>query len=351
MTTGNTLVPDSMVPGVQVQVWDDGARWDEFVRQASDSTAAHRWGWLAAVSAAYGHPVFGLAATRGGDVLGVLPLVLVRSRLLGRHLVSMPYLDSGGICTSGNDECEAALVSAAVALAETHRAHLELRQYTERSVGLVPLTHKVTMTLDLSAGEDAVWRRIKSNRRGQVRKAERHGLTSEVLGAEGLSDFFRVIAANMRDLGSPVHRKAFFAHALRQLGEDARIVLVRDGDEVIGAGLVLVHRGVATLPYSSSLRRAFAHAPNQILYWTAIKYAIDRGCRMFDFGRSTPASGTYEAKREWGAGAHQLYWYRRPGDDQPPNVQTQERAAALWRRLPLPLATGGGYLIRGKLPQ
>lgn len=336
---------------VVVRKWRDGVAWDAFVHGAEDSTVAHRWAWLDVVARAYGHPVLPFAATRGGELVGVLPLVLVRNRLLGRHLVSMPYLDSGGVCVRGDGAAADALVSVARDAAREHRAELELRQYALRPFDLVPSTHKVTMTLDISDGEAAVWSRIKSNRRGQVRKAERHGLAAALAGAEGVPAFCRVLATNMRDLGSPMHRTAFFAEAVRAFGDDARLVLVRDGGSVVGAGLVFVHNDVATLPYSSSLRSSFSRGSNQLLYWAAIRYAVSRGCRVFDFGRSTPGSGTYEAKREWGASSRQLYWYHERPVRQESFERRQQLVASVWRRLPLPVATACGHLIRGSLPQ
>lgn len=176
MTTLRTPVP-------LVKPWTDGATWDDFVARAPDGTVAHRWAWMQIVPAAYGHQAIPLAAVRDGALVGVLPLVLLRSRLFGRHLVSMPFLDYGGLCTAGDHLVERALVAAAVDLARSNRAKLELRHLSDRSVDLPASLHKVTMMLDLSGGEDAVWRRIRSNRRGQVRKAQRNGLVASVHGA------------------------------------------------------------------------------------------------------------------------------------------------------------------------
>jgi FemAB-related protein (PEP-CTERM system-associated) len=332
-----------------VQPWTDGAAWDAFVAAAADGTVAHRWAWLRVVEETYGHPTFALAAVREGRLTGVLPLVLVRSRIFGRHLVSMPYLDCGGICSAGDAVAEQTLLASAMAMAADLAAPLELRQRTVRPYALPVSTHKVTMTLDLAGGEPAVWKRIKSNRRGQVRKAERNGLTAEVTGEEAVPALFSVLATNMRDLGSPVHRRSFFRNTVLALGEDARILLVRQGTDVVGGGLLLGHGDSMVLPFSSALRSAFSLGTNQFLYWQAVSYAIGRGYRVFDFGRSSPGSGTFEAKREWAALPVQLYWYGNgDGAEVSRSLQLATRA---WKRLPVPVATAGGHLIRGGLPQ
>lgn len=335
-----------------VQEWTDRHAWEAFVSSAADGTIAHRWPWLKIIQDTYGHRTFAFAAVRGEKLCGVLPLVLVRSRLFGGHLVSLPYLDCGGICSDGDAEAAAALLRTALTTAKHVGAPLELRHRTQRAYDLPAATHKVTMTLDLTGGESAAWSRIKSNRRGQVRKATRNGLFVEVHGEEGLPDFFSVLARNMRDLGSPMHRRAFFTSIVAGLGEDARILLVRSEGHVVGAGLVLVHGDCMLLPFSSALRPSFSLGTNQLLYWEAIRYAVARECRVFDFGRSSPASGTFEAKREWGAQPAQLYWYRdNAGVDGEELAQRMQWAARLWRRMPVPLATAAGHLIRGGLPQ
>ena len=61
-------------------------------------------------------------------VRGVLPMVEMKSSLFGHFLVSLPFLDYGGILADTPD-CEAALASAAAALAAKRRVrHIELRQ-------------------------------------------------------------------------------------------------------------------------------------------------------------------------------------------------------------------------------
>lgn len=343
------------IPPTTVTQWLDPDTWDAFVARASDGGLAHRWGWTQVVPAAYRHRVFRLAATRGPHLVGVLPLVLVRSPIFGRLLVSMPYLDTGGLCTDGDTAAETALLDAALELAERHHVRLELRQLQPRAIDLAVSRHKVTMVVDLDDGADAVWGRARSNKRGQVRKAQRAGLTTQVTGSAGTAEFYRVLAANMRDLGSPVHRRGFFEAINAAFGDDAVTILVTDGRRTLGAGLLLLHGDRATLPWSSSLRSARALGPNQLLYWEAVRCAVARKARVLDLGRSTPGSGTYATKREWGASPVPLHWYRTgqvsEQDSPDPIITRLSWASTAWTRVPLPLATFAGALIRGGLPQ
>ncbi|MEP7060180.1 MAG: FemAB family XrtA/PEP-CTERM system-associated protein [Actinomycetota bacterium] len=337
---------------LRVGEWTDGAAWDGFVDGSDDGTIAHRWVWSDVVARSYRLRPSMLAAVSDGRIRGVLPLVTLKSRMFGRHVVSMPFLDVGGLCTNGDDEAGAALLAAAMELAEKQQAHLELRHTTDRPLGLPRSLEKVTMRLPLGTEEEALFSSLPSNRRGQIRKGRRAGLEATFHGPEAVGDLFRVLAENMRDLGSPTHGRNYFEALIDGLGDRAEIVLVRDGATVLGAGIVLYDRDLVMVPWSSSLRHAFKLAPNQVLYWEVMRRGIERGVGTFDFGRSSVGSGTYVAKGEWGAKPVQLYWDYFPEGDGPPGEEISNKSWAvdIWRRLPLPVAGMIGPRIRKRIP-
>jgi FemAB-related protein (PEP-CTERM system-associated) len=351
---GSILAPSGVnaQPVVRQVTSMGGSEWDVFVDRAPGATFAHACSWRDILAEAYGLRSFQLAAFEGPRLTGVLPLALTESRLFGRHLVSMPYLDYGGVCADGSPAAERALVEEAMALADRERAVLQLREVGERELELACSLDKVTMVLDMGQGEQDLWNRLPSRRRGQVRKGRRNGLTASLHGAEGLADFYRVYATNMRDLGSPAHRLGFFRAILRGLGERAQLILVRANERVVGAGLIVLHRETIALPFVSSLRSSFSLAPNQILYWEAMRFGIANGYRLFDFGRSSKGAGTFEWKREWGAQPVQLHWYHHsPGGGSPhEHVERMGWAPRVWQRLPVSVATRVGSAIRGGIP-
>ncbi len=334
----------------QVVKWNDGAAWDDFVQGADDATIMHLYGWKAVMEHAYGHRTFFLAALEEDQLRGVLPLTLVRNPILGRHLVSMPFMDYGGACTNGDENAEAVLVNAAIELAKRHHCGLVLRYLTKSKLSLPCSLQKVTMFHALGTSEEALWKRLPPERRNRIKKTQKHGLTTSFHGVEGLENFFKVFATNMRDLGSPVHSLGFFREVLDHLKDFTRIILVHHNGQPIGAGLMLLYNGMISIPWVSSLRAFFDKCPNQALYWEAMRYGIANGDRILDFGRSSRNSGTYEAKRQWGAELVQLHWYYYPEGISPAGADAKQLgwAANLWRRLPLPLAnTIGPWLRRG----
>jgi len=333
-----------------------GQAWDRFVEQHPAATVAHLAAWGSVIHRAYGHESVCLVAEKEGDIAGVLPLVLIRSWLFGHRLVSMPFLDYGGILAEAGSAAERALADAALELARASRAQsLGLRQF--HPIGLPPTEggSRVTMLLPLS-GEKAVWQALPSERRNRVRKGEKNGLTAAWGGPELLDDFYRIFAVNMRDLGSPVHSRQFFTLMLEELGGKVRVLVVRDGNgRAVGAAVCLFFRDTLMVPWVSSLREAFALCPNFTLYWEVIRFGCRDGYRTLDLGRSFRNAGTFEFKRQWGGSAHELPWIfvdvvagaRLPVDQ---DARRFRWLVESWKRLPLPVANAIGPWIRRQVP-
>src|SRR3989442_1178543 len=87
--------------------------WDRFVEQHPHATVAHLAAWGAVFEGAYRHERVYLVAEEAGEIAGVLPLVVIKSRLFGRRVVSMPFLDYGGILAEPDSETERRLADAA----------------------------------------------------------------------------------------------------------------------------------------------------------------------------------------------------------------------------------------------
>lgn len=338
---------------MQVFEWtSDGREWDELVECASDGTVMHRFGWKNVCENAYGHRTFYLAARQGRDLRAVLPLVLVTGPLVEPHLVSVPYMDYGGVCGNGDPEAEVALAEAARKLAAEQKAKLVLRYLRKPSLDLPVSYEKVTMFLELGRDEAALWERLPGTRRNRIRKGQKNGVTPRFPTGEEVGRFYRVFATNMRDLGSPVHSLRFFQEILSQLPQVARLALVEKDGEAVGAALMLVHKGIISLPWISSLRSYFPLCPNQVLYWEAMRWGIAEGHRILDFGRSSKDSGTFEAKRQWGAEPVPLHWHYWPENATPPgeDVKKLSWGVQLWQKLPLPVANRVGPWLRAGIP-
>lgn len=330
---------------------------DTLIEGAGGATLGHRPQWLDILASGMGHRPTPLAAWRDGQLVGWLPLVETRSRLFGRHLVSLPYVNAAGLIADEPATADA-LVDHAVALGRSCRAaDLELRQDQPGLMGpLTPTrTNKLAMSLWLAGSTDAMWETLASKVRSQVRKGRKLGVTTRVGGTELLDAFYRIFARNMRDLGTPVFPKRLFRLILERLDGRAELVQAEHEGRVVASALLIHDRGVTEVPSASSLR-AFNHTnANMVVYHRLLERAIEHGSTRFEFGRSTEGSGPHRFKRQWRAEPRPMGWQRigLTDRDAGPIVREDERfglAVRAWQRLPLCVSRGLGPVIARQIP-
>lgn len=315
----------------------------------------------------FGHEPLYLAARDAAGIVGVLPLVAFRSRLFGRFVCSLPFVNYGGMLLASTADHSAsagerlpstarALMAGAADIARARgAAHVELR-HIERHLDDAPVRqHKVTMWLALADSVEGQWKALDNKVRNQVRKAEKSQLTAATGGAELLGEFYPVFAETMRDLGTPVYPRRFFDAVLDAGGALARVHVVRLDGRPVAASITIDHTGRTEVPWAASLRACRQLCPNMLLYWHMLKDTIDRGVRTFDFGRSTPGEGTFHFKKQWKAEPVPLHWeYALIGldalPDQSPTNAKFHLAIEAWKRLPLAVANRLGPVVIGNIP-
>jgi FemAB-related protein (PEP-CTERM system-associated) len=337
---------------IAVHADPDPGRWNAFVARNQRATAYHRIEWKGVVERAFRHETRYLTAETDIGVVGILPLVLFRSRLFGRFAVSMPFANYGGV-VADSEQAAAALLAAAVDLARKDGAeYLELRHTGQLFPRLQAKRHKVGMTVALQASPDDQWQAIDRKLRNQVRKAEKSGLTVVSGGEELLARFYGVFARNMRDLGTPVYSIRWFQEILRTFPASSRIFAVSSGEQTVAASFMLwkpaglqkrpPSGATIEVPWASALREFNPLCPNVFLYWHMMRFAIESGFSRFDLGRCTPGEGTFHFKKQWGAEPQELVWEYWTADggrlpDLSPKNPKFARAIAVWQRLPVGL--------------
>jgi serine/alanine adding enzyme len=337
---------------VEVTVDVTEREWDQFVATHPAASGYHAWGWRRVFERAFAHESIYLAARRDGAIVGVLPLVIFRSRLFGRFAVSLPFVNYGGVCAADDSAADRLVTEAAAVAAERRLSHVEMRHTVRQFARLPVRQHNVGMMLALERTSTAAWDGLDRKVRNQVRKAEKSGLSERSGGIELLDRFYAVFAHNMRDLGTPVYSRQFFAEVLAAFPETSRVFLIDHGEKTVAGAIALSHRDTLEVPWASSLREYRSQCPNNLLYWRIIESAIAAGRTTLDFGRSTPNEGTYQFKQQWGARPEPLYWeYVLNGGATLPDLSPANprfsAAIKIWTRLPLPVTNWlGPHIVR-----
>jgi FemAB-related protein (PEP-CTERM system-associated) len=340
-----------VTPVVSIAVEHDGAEWDAFVARRPWASGYHAWTWRGVFRHALAHEPISLMARQGGEVVGILPMVYMKSFLFGRALVSLPFLNYGGVVADSSDAREALLRSAAAEARARRCRHVELRHTSRQCPELPCRQHKVAMRLALA---DGLWDRLDRKVRNQIRKSEKAGLVGIDGGVELLDEFYAVFARNMRDLGTPVTARRFFSEVIAAFPDRTRVHVVRRQGTPVAAAITYRSGDTIEVPWASSIRDYNVHCPNHALYWRMIQLAVAAGCRTFDFGRSTPGEGTFKFKEQWGAEPSPLYWeyalLSGGVPDHGPGNPKFRLAIETWKKLPLGLATMAGPWIGRAIP-
>jgi len=326
--------------------------WDEYVKSHKLSTFYHQIGWKNVVKKTYGHKPIYLVAKLDGEIKGVLPLFLLKSKIFGKKLISLPFAPYGGVCAS-NDLVEEALIKEAKEITkEVDADYLEIRDLYGRNYNsFITKSDYVTSILELDPNPEVVWReRFKKNKRKMITRSKKQNLTFS--WTDKVDNFYKLFSRNMRDLGSPVHSKDFFKNILAEFPSDSRILEVKRGEEVIYAAFYLFYKERMINSWSSTLKKYRKYLPTDFGIWNAIKYGCENGFKYYDFGRSQRGSSNFEFKRRWGAKAIPLnYTYYLNGAKKAPdltlNNPKRRRFSMIWRKLPLPLANLIGPYLRG----
>jgi len=333
--------------------------WDEYVLRSDQSTFYHQLGWRNVVKETYGHKPIYLVAEEDSQIIGILPLFLIASKIFGTKLVSLPFSPYGGICAN-NKMVEKGLVEEAKKIAKEFDVdYLELRCLKKNNISnfndrnLLINNSYSTFILELDRDPEVIWDTKFNNKvRNAIRKAYKSNLKFTNCG---LKEFYKLYTGNMKHLGAPPHSYNFFENLMKEFPRDTIISgTVHDGI-TIASTFLLSFKDTLISGWTASDRKYSLFNPNNFLYWEVIKFACYNGHRYFDFGRSLINSGTFRFKKPWGANQiHLRYMYyliklKKVIDSSQANP-SREKFSKVWRKLPIVVTNSLGPKLRKNFP-
>jgi FemAB-related protein (PEP-CTERM system-associated) len=316
--------------------------WDQFVDGHANATFFHRSGWRDIAQDVFGHRTHYLDVRRDGALSAVLPLVEIKSRLFGHALISNAFCVGGG--PLANDEASLAeVVGQAERLGRSLAVdYVELRDAPAAGPNWLARDNLYAgFEGPIAASEEENLKQIPRKQRAVVRKALDRGLTTSIdMGPES---FFDLYARTMRDHGTPALPRRYFEQLFAVFGADCEILTVSSEGRPVSSVLSYFFRDRVLPYYTGSRLEARTLGANDLMYWALMRRAVERGCTVFDFGRSKVGTGPYSFKRNWGFEPRPIaHQYRLLGRKTLPDVNPNNPRYALliqaWRRLPIPVA-------------
>jgi FemAB-related protein (PEP-CTERM system-associated) len=330
------------------------ARWDDFVHGCPDATFFHLSGWQGVIEQAFGIKTWFYYVQQDGQILGVLPLAEIKSRLFGHSLGAMPFCVYGGpaaISPAAQRMLDAAAHELAQQLGVGHLEYRGMQRFHPDDANWHTKELYVTFRKEIGADDEANLNAIPRKQRAMVRKGIKLGLRGEV--DANVDRMFTAYAHSVHRLGTPVFPKKYFALLQETFGDacEVRTILTED-DRLVASVLSFYWRDEVVPYYGGGMDIAREVAGNDFMYWNLMQAAAARGCRLFDFGRSKLGTGAYDFKKNWGFTAQHLpYEYKLYGadalpDNNPLNPKYQ-LFIKMWKKLPLPVANFmGPYIVR-----
>ena len=333
---------------------EHAARWDAFVRACPQATFFHLSAWQEIVRTVFRHRTYFLFAERDGHIIAVLPLAEVKSRLFGHALTSLPFCVYGGIAAAADagEEALALLEAEADSLArQLGVQHLEYRNLQARHADWPRQELYVTFRKAILPEPEANMLAIPRKQRAMVRKGIKNNLVSVI--DDDVERFFALYADNVLRHGTPALSKKFFQRLKDTFGEACEVLTVTTPEGKPLSSVLSFYFRDEVLPYYAGDDMAARDlAANDFKYWELMRRACERGCKVFDYGRSKVGTGPYSFKKNWGFEPQPLsYEYRLYKCDSIPQnnpMNPKYRAfIALWKRLPLGVANViGPHIVR-----
>ena len=331
------------------------AEWDQYLLQHPGGNFYQRYGWKNINRKNFGHECFFQAAKQQGKIVGLMPMVHIKSHLFGNILSSMPFVNFGGLCSDSDAVTESLLDDARRLTAQCNADYLEIRSAEHYDQALPAATHKISMTIDLDADPDTLWNAFKSKHRTNIRRVYKNNVRVAQGRHELLDTFYSLISKSWKGLGTPIYRKSYFADILDTFPDETRIFIAYQDDTPVATAFNAYYKGIVEGMWAGALPEQRSTQANYVLYWEMIRDACEKGFRHYHLGRSTADSGAEAFKKKWNAYGRQLYWQyilHRQQDIPQLNVNNPkfDLAIRLWKKLPLPVTTTIGPLLARSIP-
>lgn len=302
---------------------DQEQEWDSFVLRHPLGSLYHRVEWKRVIEQAFPHIRGRFLVLReggSGQIHAGLPIYKVRSWLLGRRLVSVPFATVCDPLVLTLAEWDALAPELENERTRTGSQKLEIRAVLSPgtmppSFGSKSLFRHHALLLD--GDFDALCLRFdKQSVRQKAEKARRAGVTVEERTDEwGMVTSHSMLAATRRRLSLPPMPYRFFEALQRNLpAERLKILLAYQNAKPIACHIVLIFKDQWISEYSANADGAISGV-NQLLYLETIRQACAQGARKFSFGRtSINSDGLLAYKRRWGTTEEKLTDHVLPQD-------------------------------------
>jgi hypothetical protein len=288
--------------------------WDHVVTLHRDANCFHTCAWAKVLHQTYSQRPFYLQFSCGRRLAALIPLMEVRS----------PFTGCRGVCLPFSDSCEPLIFDPEVigpVRDELLRfAHERRWKYVEiRGGKSFPLASSSTAKfyghrLDLRSGAEELLGRFASPVRRAIRKAERNGVSAEVVrNRQAIADFYRLHVQTRRRHGLPPQPASFFLNIYEHIIKAGLgfVVLAQRRSRPIAAAVFFRFGNNALYKYGASDQKFQELRANNLVMWQGIQFLARNGAEKLHFGRTECENdGLRRFKLSWGTEEETIDYFR-----------------------------------------
>ena len=277
-----------------------GDEWIGYLMEDDEADICHHPAWGTILRRTFGLDSALIVHRSDGRIDGGVPLVIIDQMITGKAMISMPYLNYGGLL-GRTETVKADIIRACREILAASRADYMEFRHVGRGIGsLADQTreNRVTFRMDVGRPAEEILSGLRRQTRTRIRKTERTGLES-YYGPERLDHFYGLFTAAMREHGTPVMPRSFFKNVVEHLKDHARFMIAYKDKRPVGGKLVLIFKDRATMVWGCYPHRYRDYLANYFLTWELIKKLANSSVKWLDFGRSPQKGGGFIYKSNW----------------------------------------------------
>ena len=309
-----------------------------------DYSFFHSASWSAVMRDTYNYKPSYFTIFENGILKAAVPLMIVNSTLTGSRAVSLPFSDYCEPLLDSEVNFEYIFEEIKNFCIDKKLKYFELRGGKNFLNEVERSAFDYNHFLELSIGEEVLFKNLNSNTKRNLKKAVREGVSVEISNSiSALEDFYKMNCVTRKKHGLPPQPEKFFKSLYEHiiLKNEGLIALGKYNGASIGSALYLHIGKKALYKFGASYMEYQNLRANNLIMWEVIKYYADRGYESFSFGRTEPENdGLRRFKLGFGTHEEELHTYRYDFSERdflPLKTKTTGLHNKIFNKTPLPI--------------
>lgn len=289
-------------------------KWNDLVLATDDYSVFHSSGWAETLHRSYAYTPFYFVLRDGDRLLGLIPVMEVKSFLTGKRGVSLTFTDYCEPIAHDPEIFHILLQRVIEHGRKAGWAHIEFRGGQKFLPHAPVQATYIGHTLALCSDEAQLLARFRSSTRRNITKSTLEGVETRMdTGLRAVDDYYRLHCLTRKRHGLPPQPFHFFRNVhdcIIARGHGFTALAYHRGQLIAGA--MFFHFGNRALYKYGASDDSWQHLrANNLLMWEAIRWYGQNGYATFCFGRTDcNHTGLRQFKNGWGTKEKIIHYYR-----------------------------------------